>query len=175
MPTYADWRKSPFLLPLLILFWFPFQPSFTYLESLPLCGAIPSNLAPGCSWTDLPFLKHSPVPPIPNSRPPGVSPNKLCASLRRHRDPGSHSPEHFPPWLCDGSRALILGNPHGWIRWLEGDRKKFLLRKMKMSQHHALDWVTGRHRKRYSDQSTLCFCVTAPWRNVIPSKIIALG
>jgi hypothetical protein len=45
----TDWRKSPFLLPLLILFRFPFQSPFTYLESLPLCGAIPSTLAPGCS------------------------------------------------------------------------------------------------------------------------------
>jgi hypothetical protein len=73
--------QTPFLLPLLVPLWFPF-----HLLGIPsLCGAIPSTLVSGCSWTGLPLPKPFPVPPpfqIPNT------PGQLCAILRRHSDSG---------------------------------------------------------------------------------------
>jgi hypothetical protein len=58
------------------------QIPLTYLESLLLCGKIPSTLVPGCSWTGIPL-------PIPSPfQFPGVSPNQLRTLLRRHHDLG---------------------------------------------------------------------------------------
>ncbi len=48
-----------------------------------------------CELTS-PFSNPPRSLPVQNSRPPWFPQNKLCASLRRHHDPGSHSPEHSP-------------------------------------------------------------------------------
>ncbi len=71
----------------LIPLWFP----FTYLESLSLCGAILSTLAPGCSWTDLPFHNPPQSLPIPNSRLPGFPQQamRLTKTTSRSRLPRS--------------------------------------------------------------------------------------
>jgi hypothetical protein len=72
---------------------FPFQsllltwnPSFCVVRSRPPWPQVARKLT---SPSSIP--PHS--LPIPNSRPPRVSPNKLCAFLRWHQDPGFHGPE----------------------------------------------------------------------------------
>ncbi len=73
--------QFPFFAPLAGFLLVPLSIPFTYLESLLLCGAIPSTLAPACSWTDLPLPIPSPFQ-LPNT------PGQLCALLRQHRDSG---------------------------------------------------------------------------------------
>jgi hypothetical protein len=67
---------------------FPLVP-LTYLESLLLCGAIPSTLIPGCSWTDLPLPIPTPFPPHSNFPTPGffgsiVRPTKTTSRSGLH-------------------------------------------------------------------------------------------
>ncbi len=54
--------QSPCFTPLAISLLLPFHFPFTYLETLLWCDAILSTLAPGYSWTDLPFPIPSPIP-----------------------------------------------------------------------------------------------------------------
>jgi hypothetical protein len=68
--THALWRNSPFLLPLLVLCYFPFHISLTYLETLLRCDTILSTLP----QVTLELTSPSPSPthtlPIPNSQHP---------------------------------------------------------------------------------------------------------
>ncbi len=68
----------PLILESLLLTW---NPSFCVVRSRPLWSQVARELTS-------PSLFPPPFLPIPISRPPGVSPNNLCALLRRHHDPG---------------------------------------------------------------------------------------